>query len=182
MCLQPLEALQIHRTATEYIIHVYWLSNLIACLIYKIQVIFLFSNSAPSTSSRFLSNQQSSLRRYLARFKIHVREATPAGCVVLKLKAAKVNALTYVWALKTIWFIHYVIDQKYCSSLIRWLDKKKQLLLSLLFNVRWSQSLIWQSIRALQKRLMVNKKVLRDGLLSAFLSSHVNFSSSLIEA
>ena len=72
-------------------------------------------SSAPSTSCRFLSNQQSFLRGYLASFKIYIREATPAGCVVLKLKAAKVNALRCVWALKTIWFIHGVIDQKYCS-------------------------------------------------------------------
>ena len=137
---------------------------------------WLSFSSAPSTSCRFLGNQQSFLRGYLASFKIHIREATPAGCVVLKLKATKVNPLTWVWALKTIWFIHCVIDQKYCSYKVVRL-KKKHLLLSLLFSVRCSRSLIWQSIRALQNRLMLNKKVLRDRLLSAFLSSPVNSSS-----
>ena len=60
-------------------------------------------------------------------------------------------------------------------ALMRWLvKKKKHVLLSLLFSVRSSRSLIWQSIRAFQNRLMLNKKVLRDRLLSAFLSSPFN--------
>ena len=40
-----------------------------------------------------LSKQQSFLRRYLTSFKVHhVRDASPVGCVVLKLKAER----TYV--------------------------------------------------------------------------------------
>ena len=109
----------------------------------------MFSQARPRivflhSSSLFRSNQHIFLRRYLGSFKIHVSEATPAGFVVPKLKA---QSWTHCWR-----------QYQNCSYNLRWLVKKKTLMLKSLVQCQIVTEFaeIWQSIRALQA--YVNQK------------------------